>query len=110
MTEDMKQALIQVADIYHCNQPVQVPDVYIDQLPQLRFSVCMNPPACRYPQRYHLIDGKIDKFVLGDGVSDTLPVHDLKSDRSLFPWCSFSSALIRKRLAICIICSGIPMW
>ena len=90
MTEDMKQALVQVADIYHCNFSLfqSLPDVWaIDQIHPLA-------PLQRLhesPQRVAILsditcdsDGKIDKFVLGDGVSDTLPVHDLKADEDYF--------------------------
>ena len=90
MTEDMKQALVQVADIYHCNFSLfqSLPDVWaIDQIHPLAPLQRLHEP----PQRVAILsditcdsDGKIDKFVLGDGVSDTLPVHDLKSDEDYF--------------------------
>ena len=90
MTEDMKQALVQVADIYHCNFSLfqSLPDVWaIDQIHPLAPLQRLHEP----PQRVAILsditcdsDGKIDKFVLGDGVSDTLPVHDLKADEDYF--------------------------
>ncbi len=54
-------------------------------------------------------DGKIDKFVLGEGISDTLPVHDLIEGEDYYLGV-FSLAPIRKPWAICIICLVIPMW
>ena len=90
MTEDMKQALVQVADIYHCNFSLfqSLPDVWaIDQIHPLAPLQRLHEP----PQRVAILsditcdsDGKIDKFVLGDGVSDTLPVHNLKANEDYF--------------------------
>ena len=81
--EEMKAALAQTADIYHGNFSLfqSLPDVWaIDQIHPIA-------PLHRLgekPRRRAILsditcdsDGKIDKFVLGDGVADTLPVHDL---------------------------------
>jgi len=83
MTDDMHLAMVQAADIYHCNFSLfqSLPDVWaIDQIHPLA-------PLQRLherPMRAAILsditcdsDGKIDKFVLGTGISDTLPVHDL---------------------------------
>ena len=82
VTADLQAALTQVADIYHCNFSLfqSLPDVWaIDQLHPIA-------PVQRLheaPQRRAILsditcdsDGKIDHFVLADGISETLPVHD----------------------------------
>ena len=116
MTEDMKQALVQVADIYHCNFSLfqSLPDVWaIDQIHPLAPLQRLHEP----PQRVAILsditcdsDGKIDKFVLGDGVSDTLPVHDLKADEDYFLGVFFIGAYQETLGVIYIICLVIPMW
>lgn len=81
--DEMELAVQQAADIYHGNFSLfqSLPDVWaIDQLHPIA-------PLHRLrekPTRRAVIsditcdsDGKIDRFVLGDGVSKTLPVHAL---------------------------------
>jgi arginine decarboxylase len=81
--DEMERAVQQAADIYHGNFSLfqSLPDVWaIDQLHPIA-------PLHRLrekPTRRAVIsditcdsDGKIDRFVLGDGVSKTLPVHAL---------------------------------
>jgi len=83
MTEDMHEALVQAADIYHCNFSLfqSLPDVWaIDQLHPLAPIQRLHEAPVRAAILSDITcdsDGKIDKFVLGDGISDTLPVHDL---------------------------------
>jgi len=83
MTEDMHEALVQAADIYHCNFSLfqSLPDVWaIDQLHPLAPIQRLHETPVRAAILSDITcdsDGKIDKFVLGDGISDTLPVHDL---------------------------------
>ncbi len=73
-------------DIYHCNFSLfqSLPDVWaIDQLHPIA-------PLQRLdedPKRYAVLaditcdsDGKIDKFIVDEGVTDALPVHDLNDD------------------------------
>ena len=90
MTEDMKDALVQVADIYHCNFSLfqSLPDVWaIDQIHPLAPIQRLHEPPMRVAILSDITcdsDGKIDRFVLGDGISQTLPVHDLKADEDYY--------------------------
>ena len=83
MTDDMHDALVQAADIYHCNFSLfqSLPDVWaIDQIHPLAPIQRLHEPPMRVAILSDITcdsDGKIDKFVLGDGISDTLPIHDL---------------------------------
>lgn len=83
--DEMELAVQQAADIYHGNFSLfqSLPDVWaIDQLHPIA-------PLHRLrekPTRRAVIsditcdsDGKIDRFVLGDGVAKTLPVHALNA-------------------------------
>jgi arginine decarboxylase len=82
--EEMQAAIGQTADIYHGNFSLfqSLPDVWaIDQIHPIAPLHRLNEKP---PRRAILSDitcdsdGKIDKFVLGAGVTETLPVHDLK--------------------------------
>jgi arginine decarboxylase len=83
--EEMGQAMEQTADILHGNFSLfqSLPDVWaIDQIHPIAPLHRLNEK----PRRRAILsditcdsDGKIDKFVLGDGVSNTLPVHDLRA-------------------------------
>ncbi len=90
MTEDMREALVQAADIYHCNFSLfqSLPDVWaIDQIHPLAPLQRLHEPPMRVAILSDITcdsDGKIDKFVLGDGISDTLPVHDLIEDEDYY--------------------------
>ena len=83
LNDEWRDALDQVADIYHCNFSLfqSLPDVWaINQLHPIA-------PIHRHneePSRRAILsditcdsDGRIDRFVLEDGVSATLPVHEL---------------------------------
>ena len=83
LNDEWREALDQVADIYHCNFSLfqSLPDVWaINQLHPIA-------PIHRHheePTRRAILsditcdsDGRIDRFVLEDGVSATLPVHEL---------------------------------
>jgi len=58
-----------------------LPDVWaIDQIHPLAPIQRLHEPPMRVAILSDITcdsDGKIDKFVLGDGISDTLPIHDL---------------------------------
>jgi arginine decarboxylase len=83
--EEMGKAMEQTADILHGNFSLfqSLPDVWaIDQIHPIAPLHRLNEK----PRRRAILsditcdsDGKIDKFVLGDGVSNTLPVHDLRA-------------------------------
>ncbi|MGV6802568.1 MAG: biosynthetic arginine decarboxylase [Ruegeria sp.] len=80
---DVDDQLEKVADIYHCNFSLfqSLPDVWaIDQLHPIVPLQELN----RAPDRRAVLsditcdsDGKIDRFILADGVSPSLPVHSL---------------------------------
>ncbi|MGC6512640.1 MAG: biosynthetic arginine decarboxylase [Parvibaculales bacterium] len=82
INDDLREALDRVSDIYHCNFSLfqSLPDVWaIDQIHPIA-------PISRHnevPTRHVILsditcdsDGKIDRFVLGSGISKTLPVHE----------------------------------
>ena len=78
---DMQQALQQAADIYHGNFSLfqSLPDVWaIDQIHPIAPLHRLDEKPTRRAILSDITcdsDGKIDNFVLGDGVSGTLPVH-----------------------------------
>ena len=82
-TEDVQQALFQLADIYHCNFSLfqSLPDIWaIDQIHPIAPLQRLDEPAERYAILSDITcdsDGKIDQFILSDGLSSILPVHDL---------------------------------
>ncbi len=88
--EDVAEALDANADIYHGNFSLfqSLPDVWaIDQV----HPVVPLQRLDEVPTRRAVIsditcdsDGKIDHFVLADGVSTSLPVHDLKEDEPYY--------------------------
>ena len=82
--------MIRLSDIYHCNFSLfqSLPDVWaIDQLhPMLPLQM-----LDQAPDRYAVLsditcdsDGKIDKFILEDGVARALPVHTLPEDKPYY--------------------------
>ncbi|KIC41860.1 arginine decarboxylase [Ruegeria sp. ANG-R] len=83
---DVDDQLEKVADIYHCNFSLfqSLPDVWaIDQLHPIVPLQGLN----RAPDRRAVLsditcdsDGKIDRFILADGVSPSLPVHSLPEE------------------------------
>jgi len=88
--EEMHAAVEQTADILHGNFSLfqSLPDVWaIDQIHPIAPLHRLNEK----PRRRAILsditcdsDGKIDKFVLGDGVSNTLPVHDLRAEEDYY--------------------------
>jgi len=86
LNDEWLEALNQVADIYHCNFSLfqSLPDVWaINQIHPIA-------PIHRHnevPTRRAILsditcdsDGRIDRFVICDGVSATLPVHELNHE------------------------------
>ena len=88
--EEMRNALEQTADIYHGNFSLfqSLPDVWaIDQIHPIAPLHRLNEKPRRRAMLSDITcdsDGKIDKFVLGDGVSGTLPVHDLHANEEYY--------------------------
>ena len=84
---DIEDELDKLADIYHCNFSLfqSLPDVWaIDQLHPLMPLQMLNEQPTRRAILSDITcdsDGKIDKFILGEGTSPSLPVHDLPGDR-----------------------------
>ena len=90
ITEELQDAIDNMADIYHGNFSLfqSLPDVWaIDQIhpiaplqkhnkrPNRR--VILNDITCDS-------DGIINKFVLRDGISNTLPLHNIRGDEDYF--------------------------
>ena len=89
-TDDLREALDQAADIYHCNFSLfqSLPDVWaIDQLHPLAPIQRLHETPMRTAILSDITcdsDGRIDRFVLADGVSNSLPVHDLREDEDYY--------------------------
>jgi len=89
-TEDVQQALFQLADIYHCNFSLfqSLPDIWaIDQIHPIAPLQRLDERAERYAILSDITcdsDGKIDQFILADGLSSILPVHDLNEQDDYF--------------------------
>ncbi len=83
INDDLRTALEQVADIYHCNFSLfqSLPDVWaIDQIHPIAPLSHHNTKPTRNVILSDITcdsDGKIDRFVLANGISKTLPVHDI---------------------------------
>lgn len=87
---DVAAALAAEADIYSCNFSLfqSLPDVWaIDQIHPIAPLQMLD----RMPERRAILsditcdsDGKVDRFILGDGVSPSLPVHALPEDRPYY--------------------------
>ncbi|MFY2825135.1 biosynthetic arginine decarboxylase [Ruegeria sp. MALMAid1280] len=83
---DVDDQLEKVADIYHCNFSLfqSLPDVWaIDQLHPIVPLQNLNQTPDRRAVLSDITcdsDGKIDRFILADGVSPSLPVHSLPED------------------------------
>ncbi len=83
---DVDDQLEKVADIYHCNFSLfqSLPDVWaIDQLHPIVPLQGLNDTPDRRAVLSDITcdsDGKIDRFILADGVSPSLPVHSLPED------------------------------
>ena len=89
-SEELNQRVQGMADIYHCNFSLfqSLPDVWaIDQLHPII-------PLTRLhqkPDRNAVLcdvtcdsDGRIDRFVVADGVSDCLPLHSLDENEEYY--------------------------
>jgi arginine decarboxylase len=87
---DMQQALQQAADIYHGNFSLfqSLPDVWaIDQIHPIAPLHRLDEKPTRRAVLSDITcdsDGKIDNFVLGDGISGTLPVHKLAASEDYY--------------------------
>jgi arginine decarboxylase len=87
---EVQEALDQLADIYHCNFSLfqSLPDVWaIDQLHPVVPLQRLN----EHPDRRAILsditcdsDGKIDKFILGDGPAASMPVHSLREGETYY--------------------------
>uniref|UniRef100_UPI003B523568 biosynthetic arginine decarboxylase n=1 Tax=Roseovarius indicus TaxID=540747 RepID=UPI003B523568 len=87
---DLSEDLHKIADVYHCNFSLfqSLPDVWaIDQLHPI-VPLQMHDQA---PDRRAVLsditcdsDGKIDRFILGDGIAPSLPVHSLPEDKPYY--------------------------
>ncbi|MBO9436244.1 biosynthetic arginine decarboxylase [Ruegeria sp. R13_0] len=87
---DVDDQLEKVADIYHCNFSLfqSLPDVWaIDQLHPIVPLQGLNETPDRRAVLSDITcdsDGKIDQFILADGVSPSLPVHSLPDEGEYF--------------------------
>jgi arginine decarboxylase len=87
---DVNDQLEKVADIYHCNFSLfqSLPDVWaIDQLHPIVPLQGLNQTPDRRAVLSDITcdsDGKIDRFILADGVSPSLPVHSLPEEEEYF--------------------------
>ncbi|AEV37643.1 Biosynthetic arginine decarboxylase [Pseudovibrio sp. FO-BEG1] len=87
---EIDEQLEKVADIYHCNFSLfqSLPDVWaIDQLHPIVPLQRLN----EVPDRRAVLsditcdsDGKVDKFILADGISPSLPVHTLEEGKPYY--------------------------
>ncbi|WP_236940035.1 biosynthetic arginine decarboxylase [Falsihalocynthiibacter arcticus] len=87
---DVDAHLEQLADIYHCNFSLfqSLPDVWaIDQVHPLVPLQMLNVAPDRRAVLSDITcdsDGKIDKFILADGISPSLPVHTLDESKPYY--------------------------
>ncbi|MCP9480370.1 biosynthetic arginine decarboxylase [Shimia sp. CNT1-13L.2] len=87
---DIDEQLEKVADIYHCNFSLfqSLPDSWaIDQLHPIVPLQMLNEPTDRRAVLSDITcdsDGKVDRFILADGVSPSLPVHSLPEDNPYY--------------------------
>ncbi|PWE32600.1 arginine decarboxylase [Maritimibacter sp. 55A14] len=87
---EIEEHLENLADIYHCNFSLfqSLPDVWaIDQL----HPVAPLQRLDEAPERRAILsditcdsDGKIDRFILADGISPSLPLHRLRDDATYY--------------------------
>ena len=90
LNDEMVAALEQVADIYHGNFSLfqSLPDVWaIDQMHPIAPLHRLDERPTRNAMLSDITcdsDGKIDKFVRGDVVSRTLPVHELRDGEDYY--------------------------
>ncbi|SHH34116.1 biosynthetic arginine decarboxylase [Cognatishimia maritima] len=82
--------LTQLADIYHCNFSLfqSLPDVWaIDQLHPIVPLQMLHTPPDRHAVLTDITcdsDGKVDRFILADGVKRSLPVHTLPENKPYY--------------------------
>ncbi|SNY91063.1 arginine decarboxylase [Cohaesibacter sp. ES.047] len=90
ISEDVLTALDSTADIYHANFSLfqSLPDVWaIDQLHPIIPIQRLNETPTRRAILSDITcdsDGKVDRFVLTDGISQSLPVHELSKDEQYY--------------------------
>lgn len=83
LNDEWREALDQVADIYHCNFSLfqSLPDVWaINQIHPIAPIHRLHETPTRRAILSDITcdsDGRIDRFVLEEGISGTLPVHEL---------------------------------
>ncbi len=89
-TPEIDAQLEKLADIYHCNFSLfqSLPDVWaIDQLHPIIPLQNLNIEPDRRVVLSDITcdsDGKINRFILADGISPSLPVHSLPEDRPYY--------------------------
>ncbi|GHB33608.1 arginine decarboxylase [Pseudovibrio japonicus] len=87
---EIDEQLEKVADIYHCNFSLfqSLPDVWaIDQLHPIVPLQRLNEAPDRRAVLSDITcdsDGKVDKFILADGISPSLPVHTLEEGKPYY--------------------------
>ncbi len=87
---DLEEQMEKVADVYHCNFSLfqSLPDVWaIDQLhPIVPLQMLDQKPDRRAVLSDITCDsdGKVDRFILADGISPSLPVHTLPEDQPYY--------------------------
>ena len=90
ITDELQDSIDNMADIYHGNFSLfqSLPDVWaIDQLHPIAPIQRLNENPNRRAVLNDITcdsDGMISKFVLRDGISNTIPLHDIKEDEDYF--------------------------
>ncbi len=90
INEDVHKSLTHMADIYHCNFSLfqSLPDIWaIGQIHPIAPLHRLHEPPTRRAILSDITcdsDGRIDRFVLQDGLSDTLPVHHVTDDEDYY--------------------------
>ena len=89
-SEELLNRIRGMADIYHCNFSLfqSLPDVWaISQLHPIIPLVRLNEKPTRNAVLSDITcdsDGRIDKFVVGEGVSNYLPLHELREGQEYY--------------------------
>ncbi|WP_417699219.1 biosynthetic arginine decarboxylase [Pseudophaeobacter sp.] len=87
---ELGEKLEKVADVYHCNFSLfqSLPDVWaIDQLHPIMPLQMLDQPPDRRAVLSDITcdsDGKVDRFILAEGISPSLPVHSLPEDQRYY--------------------------
>jgi arginine decarboxylase len=90
ITDELQASIDNMADIYHGNFSLfqSLPDVWaIDQLHPIAPIQRLNENPNRRAVLNDITcdsDGMISKFVLKDGISNTIPLHDIKENEDYF--------------------------